>query len=187
MFFPGRFAITCSRTASSFPPSLSNFPTAIGLVISFVSCYGAWSHNFWDGFTHRHGWFVSEFVAAQPVVTISSATFQVALVLQEVSTVVGFAHPPVAYGSGCAATRSRELDTFRAETWRYLFWVAITAAAFVVGYLAAVGLRARGVIPWVLFFRIVIFRRCRSTHADGVPLSFNRPRLIIYPSGHAQT
>jgi Domain of unknown function (DUF4184) len=48
-------------------PLCPNLPQGLrrwGIVLLSL-LLGAWTHNFWDSFTHEHGWFVDRFPALQ--------------------------------------------------------------------------------------------------------------------------
>ena len=75
-------------------PLCPDFPTGLirwGIILLSI-LLGAWTHNFWDAFTHEHGWFVDRIPwLQQPVLQIGSTTVCMFLLLQELSTLVGFA------------------------------------------------------------------------------------------------
>lgn len=57
------------------------------VILSIV--VGAASHLFWDGFTHRDGYFVGLFPALKNVVNIAGVGFPVCRILQHLSTLAG--------------------------------------------------------------------------------------------------
>ena len=58
-------------------PLCPDFPTELtrwGIILPSI-LLGAWTHNFWDAFTHEHGWFVDRIPwLQQPVLQIGSTT-----------------------------------------------------------------------------------------------------------------
>jgi hypothetical protein len=92
---------------------------------------GAWTHNFWDAFTHEGGWFVLRIPWLQePVFNIRSTTVDVFLLLQELSTVVGCVIVVIAYGLWLR--RQSITSTSESDLWRYLFWVGLVTLSVVV-------------------------------------------------------
>jgi hypothetical protein len=162
-------------------PLCPDFPTSFRrwAIILVSLLLGAWSHLLWDGFTHDTGWFVERIsFLRQHVVQLSTIDVQVYLVLQEVSTVVGFVILAVAYWIWLCRQPSPRPDPFRSETWRYLFWVAIAAAAFILGYLAAAAYAHAAGAHGFLFFRMILFRTAVYATQIGVPLSLIAAAII---------
>ena len=66
-----------------------HFKTAWPVVVVSI-VIGAASHIFWDGFTHRDGYFVQKIPALAGVVDLLSTEVEIFRVLQHLSTLVGF-------------------------------------------------------------------------------------------------
>ena len=140
---------------------------------------GAWSHNFWDAFTHEHGWFVERIPwLMQPVVQLSTINVQVYLVLQEVSTVVGFVIVAIAYRMWLRRQPTPQADDSQSEVWRYLFWVAIAVASFLFGYPAAAAYANSVSAHGFLFLRSIVFRTAVYAPQVAVPLSLIAAAII---------
>lgn len=59
------------------------------LVVTISVLIGAASHIFWDGFTHRHGYFVQTIPALQNQVNFLGGQIQIFKILQHTSTLLG--------------------------------------------------------------------------------------------------
>ncbi len=140
---------------------------------------GAWTHNFWDAFTHQHGWFVDRIPwLQQPVIYVGSTTVYRFLLFQELSTVIGFAVIVTAY---CLWLRSRPLlptSAPGAERWRYLFWLAIFGLSLVATLPAAVHYAHAASLHELLFVRSVLFRTAIYSPLVAVPLTLLASGLI---------
>ena len=133
---------------------------------------GAWTHNFWDAFTHEHGWFVDRIPwLQQPVVQIRSTTVHMFLVLQELSTVVGFAILVIAYWRWLRTGRARFVADSASDRWRYLFWGSILLLSFGLAMPAAVHFATVAALRDVPFVRSIIFRTAIYSSAIALPLT----------------
>ncbi len=140
---------------------------------------GAWSHNFWDAFTHEHGWFVDRIPwLMQPVVQLSTINVRVYLVLQEASTVVGFGIVAIAYWMWLRRQPSPSATDSQSEVWRYLFWVAIALASLLFGYPAAAAYANSVSAHGFLFLRSILFRTAVYAPQVAVPLSLIAAAII---------
>ena len=94
---------------------------------------GAWTHNFWDAFTHEHGWFVDRIPwLQQPVLQIGSTTVCMFLLLQELSTLVGFAIVALTYWLWLRRQQVSSSVAPGSDRWRYLFWLGILMLSLVI-------------------------------------------------------
>ncbi len=162
-------------------PLCPSFPTNARrwAIILLSLLLGAWSHTFWDAFTHENGWFVERIpFLRQHVVQLSTINVQIYLVLQEVSTVVGFVILTVAYWMWLRRQPKPRPGSSQSEAWRYLFWIVIAAAAFIIGYLAAAAYANAASAHGFLFFRMVVFRTAIYATQIGVPLSFLAAAIV---------
>ena len=168
-------------------PFCREFPKTAGAwVIALLSVLlGAWTHNFWDAFTHRHGWFAERIpLLQQPVITIASCTIYMALLLQHLSTVVGFAVILVIYVRWLRRQRQSDLTETGSDTSRYFFWITIFILALAISVPAAVGYARTASFHGILFLDSVIFRVAIYAPRVAVPLAlvgattiyFKRPR-----------
>lgn len=183
------FYLFCKPVSYVFPaphrqlllPLCPNFPTSPRrwAIILLSLLVGAWSHLFWDAFTHDNGWFVERIAfLRQHVVQLSTINVQVYLVLQEVSTVAGFIILAVAYWFWLRRQPEPRRDNFQSETWRYLFWITVGAASFILGYFAAAAYANAAGAHGFLFFRMVLFRTAVFATQIGVPLSLIAAAII---------
>ncbi len=159
---------------SSLQPLSPDFPKGlIAWCITLLSLlFGAWTHNFWDAFTHRHGWFAERIPWLQPsVITISSVTIHVYLLLQHLSTIVGFAIILVVYKRWLRRHRPRKVSSLESDTWRYLFWFAILALALAISLPAAICYATAASFHGLLFIDSVIFRVAIYAPRVAVPLT----------------
>ena len=140
---------------------------------------GAWSHNFWDAFTHEHGWFVERIPwLMQPVVQLSTINVRVYLVLQEVSTVVGFLSWRLLTGSGYAASRRRRPITLNLKFGATSFGAPLPSASFLFGYPAAAAYANSVSAHGFLFLRSILFRTAVYAPQVAVPLSLIAAAII---------
>jgi hypothetical protein len=145
----------------------------------FSVLLGAWTHNFWDAFTHRHGWFAERIPwLQQPVITISSVTIHMFLLLQQVSTVAGFAIILVVYARWLRNQRPSELAGTAGDMWRYLFWFAILVLAFVISLPAAVHFATEASLHGFLFLDSVIFRVAIYLPRVAIPVALIGTAMI---------
>lgn len=154
-------------------PLCPSFPTGLAHWASILLSLllGAWTHNFWDAFTHEPGWFVDRIAwLRQHVVQLSTIDVHVYLVLQEVSTVLGFAIIAVAYWMWLRR-QPAPVNQSESDGWRYLFWVTIAGASLLFGYPAAAHYAEAESAHGFLFLRIILFRTAVYAPQIAVPLS----------------
>ncbi|HEX4666871.1 MAG TPA: DUF4184 family protein, partial [Chthoniobacterales bacterium] len=148
---------------------------------------GAWTHNFWDAFTHEHGWFVDRIPwLQQPVIQIRSTTVQMFLVLQELSTVVGFAILVVAYWRWVRVVPPAMVEESGSDDWRYLFWGCVLVVSFGVATPAAVHFATAAALRDVPFVRSIMFRTATYSSAIALPLTL-LGTSILYARRKRQT
>lgn len=132
--------------------------------------FGAWTHNFWDAFTHQHGWFVDRIPwLQQPVLQIGSTTVYTFLLLQELSTVVGFAIVLLAYWRWLR--RQPASTASSSDAWRYLFWLSVVVVSFGLALPAAIHFATVAALRDFLFLRSILFRTAIYSSAIAVPLT----------------
>jgi len=140
---------------------------------------GAWTHNFWDAFTHKHGWFAERIPwLQQPAITISSVTIYMALLLQQLSTIVGFAIILAVYIRWLRRHRSIEIAGPETDAWRYFFWFAVLVLALVISLPAAVRFATTASYHGLLFFESVVFRVAIYAPRVAVPLALVGTAII---------
>jgi len=132
---------------------------------------GSWTHIFWDSFTHKPGWFVDRWLWLQePAVYFWSTTIRVFLLLQELSTVVGFVIVIIAYWRWLKRQPLASSASAEPDSWRYLLWGGVILFSFAVGFPAgvhyAMGTQLRG----FLFFRSVCFSTAVYSTSLFLPL-----------------
>lgn len=158
-----------------FPKGL--IPWAIILLSLLI---GAWTHNIWDAFTHENGWFVERIPwLQQPVMQLGSLTVPVYLVLQEVSTVVGFVIIVLAYWLWLRRRPASPSAAAETDEWRYLFWLAIIALSLVISVPAAVHYAKSTSLHDVRFGRSIVFRIAIYSSAVALPLSLIGTTVIF--------
>ena len=166
---------------TSLQPLCPNFPKGpMAWCIALLSLLiGAWTHNFWDAFTHRHGWFAERIPwLQQPVITISSATFHVALLLQHLSTIVGFAIILIVYERWLRRHRFRQGRCALRVIPGVIFFGSPSLLWRWRSPSRSYPLRHRGVIPWPSFYRLRDLPRCDLRTAGGRSPGFGRPAVI---------
>ena len=153
-------------------PLCPTFPTRLSLwlMILISLLLGAWTHNFWDAFTHADGWFVQRvaFLRA-PAFQTGSSTTHVYLALQEGSTLVGFPILVIAYWIWLRKQGKPLLAISSSDRWRYLFWVTIAVVSFGIGIPLAYHL-ANSSLSDFLYGRSIAFRTALYSADVGVPL-----------------
>jgi hypothetical protein len=148
-------------------------------ITSFSVLLGAWTHNFWDAFTHKHGWFAERIPwLQQPVITISSVSIYMALLLQQLSTVAGFAIILVVYLRWLRTHPPSEFADTESDTWRYFFWFAILVLAFATSLPAAAHYATTASFHGFLFVDSMIFRVAIYAPRVGIPLALAGTALI---------
>ena len=133
---------------------------------------GAWTHNFWDAFTHEHGWFVDRIPwLQQPLFQIRSTTIHMFLFLQELSTVVGFAIVVIAYCRWLGRKRATPASDSSSDGWRYLFWGGLLLLSFGLALPAAIHFATAAALRDVPFVRSILFRTAIYSAAIALPLT----------------
>jgi hypothetical protein len=162
-------------------PLCPDFPTELtpwGIILLSL-LLGAWTHNFWDAFTHEQGWFVDRIPwLQQPVMQIGSTTIYVFLLLQELSTIVGFAIIVFTYWLWLRRHPVSLSAESGSDGWRYLFWLAILGASLVISLPAAADYATSASLHDVRFVRSVLFRTALYSSAIAVPLGLAATSII---------
>ncbi|CAN5596804.1 DUF4184 family protein [soil metagenome] len=139
--------------------------------VLFSLLLGAWTHNFWDAFTHKEGWFVARLPFLQrEIFAIGSAGVPIFLILQEVSTVFGFVILLAAYRSWLRQHRPLPLSTAADESKRYLFWAILASVSLLVSLPAALFYAASNSLNGLFFVRSVAFRTAMYLPLVALPL-----------------
>jgi hypothetical protein len=149
-----------------FPRQLS-----VWLMILLSLLLGAWTHIFWDAFTHLDGWFVERiaFLRAPAFQTGSSMT-HVYLALQEGSTLVGFPILVIAYWIWLRRQGKPLLSFSKSDFWRYLFWGIIAVVSFSIGIPTAYHFANSTSLSDFLYGRSILFRTALYSADVGIPL-----------------
>lgn len=148
-----------------------------GILLSLL--LGAWTHNFWDAFTHEHGWFVDRIPALQQSFRLGPTTVQVYFFLQELSTAAGLVIIGLAYWPWLRRQRPTAVATAPgSERWRYLFWLGLGAISFVLALPAAVNYAASTSLHGFLFYRSIVFRTAIYAPPVAVPLALLATSVI---------
>lgn len=154
-------------------PCCPIFPTRPvgGLVILYSLLLGTWTHNFWDAFTHEHGWFVVRLPWLQQVAChLGSTTVYNYLVLQELSTLVGFLILLLAYRAWLRRQPVTKAAQLSSDRWRYLFWATVALLSLLVALPAGWHYAASASLHGFLFFRSMVFRVAIYAPLFAVPL-----------------
>lgn len=162
-------------------PICPGFPAApmTWIIILFSLLLGAWTHNFWDAFTHEHGWFVERIPwLQQPVVQIRSTTIYAFLVLQELSTIIGFAVIVLVYWSWLRRHPAPAVRPAESDRWRYFFWLSILGLAFLIALPIAVHFATSAALRDVLFVRSIVFRTAIYSSEIAIPLALLGARVV---------
>jgi len=162
-------------------PLCPKFPkTPVAWSITLLSVLlGAWTHNFWDAFTHRNGWFAERIPwLQQPIMAIGSTTIYRALVFQHLSTLAGLAIMLVVYARWLRRHRSTGIAGAETDAWRYFFWFVILVLALVISLPAAVHYATAASFHGFLFFDSFIFRAAIYTPRVAVPLALVGTAMI---------
>ena len=163
----------------SLLPLCPVFPTDLTrwAIIMLSLLLGAWTHNFWDAFTHEHGWFVDRIPwLQQPVLRVLSTTVCTYLVLQELSTVIGFVIVVAAYGLWLRRQFPRRSATSEPDGWRYLLWGAILVITLLTTLPPAIHFAAS--FPGFLYYRSIAFQTATHSSAVAIPLSLLATTII---------
>ncbi len=121
-FSRNRSASPCPLRIARRPPGLPKDPTGFlrwaGILLSLL--LGAWTHNFWDAFTHEHGWLVDRIPALQQSFRLGPTTVQAYFLLQELSTAAGLVILGMAYWPCLRRQRPATVAASPgSERWRY--------------------------------------------------------------------
>ncbi|MCX2738728.1 DUF4184 family protein [Pontibacter anaerobius] len=113
--------------AQTYPADWLQYLRANWLVVSSSALLGAFSHLFWDSFTHQSLYFVSVLPVLSTVVEIPFIDFKIELhrLLQHLSTAVGF----VAILGYVHLLPSTPLLKTERKPW-FIFWFGVVAAGF---------------------------------------------------------
>ncbi len=171
-------------------PLCPAFPVTVGpwAIILPSLLLGAWSHNLWDAVTHEHGWFVERIpFLMQPVVQLTPITVRVYLVLQELSTLVGFVIVVIVYWRWLRRQPAPPADASQSEAWRYFFWFAIAGASLLFGYPAAAAYANSVSAQGILFLRSVVFRTAIYAPQIALPLSLIATAIIYAQRSRSPT
>ena len=132
---------------------------------------GAWTHIFWDAFTHDGGWFVEHWPALQQSLgDWWDSNVHVYLVLQELSTVIGFALIVLAYCLWLRRRPTTEASLVESDTWRYLFWCAVLLVSFAICIPAAFHYAINAKLRGLSFARSICFQTAINSAALALPL-----------------
>ena len=162
-------------------PLCPGFPSGLGRwgIILLSLLLGAWTHNFWDAFTHEHGWFVDRIPwLRQPVLQIGSTTVYMFLFLQELSTIVGFAIVAFAYWLWLRRQPVNPSVAPGSDGWRYLLWLAILLLSFAISLPAAISYATSASLADVPFVRSILFRTAIYSSTIAVPLGLVATSII---------
>ncbi|HXA10028.1 MAG TPA: DUF4184 family protein [Chthoniobacterales bacterium] len=163
-----------------FPKGLTRWA-----IIIFSLLLGTWTHNFWDAFTHEHGWFVDRITwLQQPVLQVPSTTICVYLALQELSTVVGFVIVAIAYARWLRRQPVDRSKASESDRWRYLLWAAIVIVSLMISLPPA--LRIASEFHGFLFYRSLAFQTAIDSPDIAIPLSL-LVTTVIYAHRHRRT
>ena len=141
-------------------PLCPGFPRGVAhwLLILLALLVGAWTHTFWDAFTHEPGWFVDRLPwLQQPMVDWWWTTVHVYLFLQEMSTIVGFFIVVLAYWRWLKRQPLPPSASTGSDLWRYLFWASVLVLSFASAVPAAVHYALGTQLRGFLFFRSISF------------------------------
>jgi hypothetical protein len=114
------------------PVKHSLFVLAISVLI------GAWTHNLWDSFTHRNGWFVEHYPVFQTLVRLpGDPGFEMMLyrAIQHFSTVVGLLALSLAYVLWLRRQTGNKRLFTATEVRLYLLWIALLLTPAVIAIL----------------------------------------------------
>ncbi len=155
-------------------PLCPEFPTGLTrwaiLLVSLL--LGTWTHLFWDAFTHEDGWFVVRIPWLQePVMQLGSTMIFMYLLMQELSTLVGFAILLLAYRSWLRRQPALDhLPDADSNRMRYVFWIVLLGLSLAVSFPPAVQFASSTHLQGFLFGRCVVFRTAIYSHALVVPI-----------------
>ncbi len=139
-------------------PTFPRQPLRWGIILLSL-LLGAWTHIFWDAFTHEHGWFVVRIPWLQQVAGhIGSTTIYMFLVMQELSTVVGLVILLLSYRSWLRHRPPAAARHSISDTWRYWFWTTIALVSLLVTLPTAMHYAASVPLHGFPFYRSVVFR-----------------------------
>ena len=97
------------------------------LLISIL--LGACTHNIWDAFTHKYGWFVlRSSLLNRELSSITGSKYYLYNLLQHLSTFLGTAYLVYAYQKWLGKRDERESFS----SWRYKFWLGLFAVSILI-------------------------------------------------------
>ena len=170
-------------------PLCPDFPTGLlrwGIILLSL-LLGAWTRNFWDAFTHEHGWFVDRIQwLQQPVLQVGSTTVCMFLLLQELSTLVGFAIVALTYWLWLRRQQMSSSVAPSSDGWRYLLWFGIPLLSLVISLPTAASYATLASLLDIPFVRSILFRTATYSSAIAVPLGLVATS-IIYARRDRQT
>ncbi len=115
--YPHREACSAICPVVRLPGLRSILVAAVSVVV------GAWTHIFWDGFTHANGWCVREFSAHTPALfMIGAYKITIWQILQHGSTVLGLAFLALSYWHYTSRTRFERQRTLLNPIMCNLIW-----------------------------------------------------------------
>jgi hypothetical protein len=102
---------------------------------SIALLFGALTHNAWDSFTHKTGYFVMRWPIFQTrIISLGGRTFRLYEVLQHVSTVLGILILVWAYREWSGGNYTRgDVQNNVDDSWRYRLLTMIATASLVIG------------------------------------------------------
>jgi hypothetical protein len=162
-------------------PLCPRMPTqlTVWVIILLSLLLGAWTHTFWDAFTHEDGWFVKRIAfLREPAFRSGSSITHVYLALQGGSTVVGISILAIAY---CVWLRRQGKPLFiyaASDLWRYLFWLAIAAISLTIGIPLAYHYANSTALRDFLYGRSIAFRLALYSTDVAVPLALIGSAII---------
>ena len=158
----------------SLLPLCPDFPQGLRpwWVILLSLLFGAWTHNFWDAFTHKHGWLVERIPwLQQPVMRFPSITIHMFLLLQQLSTIAGFMIVVIVYGRWLRRQHRNRTASTESDGWRYLFWAATLALSLALSLPAAIQYATAASFHGLLFYDSIVFRVAIYAPRVAIPLS----------------
>lgn len=159
-------------------PRMPTRLSAWGIVLLSL-LLGAWTHTFWDAFTHEDGLFVERIgFLREPAFRTGSSITHVYLALQESSTLIGFLILVIAYWLWLRRQGKPLLAFFASDLWRWLFWILITLVSFAIAAPAAYHFANSTSLHDFLYGRSVVFHMVLNACDVGVPLALIGSAII---------
>ena len=155
-------------------PLCPDFPSGLtrwGIILLSL-LLGAWTHNFWDSFTHEHGWFVDRIPCVATAGYASRLDYGLHVSASAgTQHVVGFTIVALAYWLWLRRQEVNSSVAPGSDRWRYLFWFGILVLS--LRYLASrprPPTRSRLRSPMFPSFAPFSFAQPSSSSAIAVPL-----------------